>query len=152
MIFILSLVLIAGPGEELKIDDEVFITHLKLLLDDLPSYFPQWHLILECLDISLLQRREERSHVIHSFLKQLFLLSLHLSAGDGQAANTAASALAMAHAIALRYPRVRAALQILRVLSNKDNSNNNNSNRSNGGIRTFAEDDEVGDLAMKVTN
>ena len=37
---------VAGPGEELKIDDEVFITKLRQLLDNLPSSFPHWHLVL----------------------------------------------------------------------------------------------------------
>ena len=188
--YLICMYCVAGPGEELKIDDEVFITKLRQLLDNLPSSFPHWHLVLgthiyntfdmlstyivyilrysihtyihvhllfknhiyviheylfihthtyihtkvhtltvhtyfhtsivhshtytysihihtplscscsvECLDICLLQRREERVYIAQAFVRMLFLHALQLSGGGGEAAAEAATVLAMVQAI-----------------------------------------------------
>jgi hypothetical protein len=64
-------------------------------------------LVLECLDLSFLKKREERNHVVMSFTKLLLLVAVHMTLSGANAL------LAMAHAILLRYPRARQSLAAL---------------------------------------
>mmetsp|Transcript_22673 Transcript_22673/g.31108 ORF Transcript_22673/g.31108 Transcript_22673/m.31108 type:complete len:572 (-) Transcript_22673:246-1961(-) len=151
-----SLRTLAGPGQELKIDDEVFIVSLKHLLNDLPSAnFQHWDVLLDCLDMALLQRREERQHVVVGFVKGLFLCAVHISGCiGGNDSNTAAAMLAMIHAILLRYPRVRGAVEMLVMMQNLNSGSNSGTKGGHSGGNSKSsvvvqEDDQVEDLAMK---
>eukprot|EP01034_Spumella_vulgaris_P031797 gene31797-39279_t len=98
---------LSGPGQELKIDEEIYLTKLRGLIRELPADFSRWDLVLECLDLSFLKKREERNHVVMSFTKLLLLVAVHMTLSGANAL------LAMAHAILLRYPRARQALAAL---------------------------------------
>jgi hypothetical protein len=98
---------LSGPGQELKIDEEIYLTKLRGLIRELPADFARWDLVLECLDLSFLKKREERNHVVMSFTKLLLLVAVHMTLSGANAL------LAMAHAILLRYPRARQSLAAL---------------------------------------
>ncbi len=95
---------LSGPGQELKIDEEVYLVKLRSLIRELPADFEKWDLVLECLDLCFLKKREERNSVVVSFVKLLLVVSAHMTLSGANAL------LAMAHAILLRYPRARQGL------------------------------------------
>lgn len=77
-----SLKTLSGPGEELKIDDEYILIQLHCLLRELPYSFDRWDAILECIDMCLLQKREERNYVVVSFVRLLLLTATQLTGAD----------------------------------------------------------------------
>jgi len=89
--------------------------------------------------MALLQRREERQHVVVGFVKGLVLNAVHVSGCEG--GTTAATMLAMIHAVLLRYPRVRGAVEMMLMMQNTG---------INKKTVVIQEDDQVEDLAMKV--
>jgi hypothetical protein len=97
---------LAGPGEELKMDDEVFVTALRLLVKEIPIHFERWDIALDCLDLSLCKRRETRSSVVLGFVRLLFLHSSHMLSDS-----VGLALLAMANTVLLKYPRVRGEMQ-----------------------------------------
>jgi hypothetical protein len=97
---------LAGPGEELKMDDEVFVTALRLLVKEIPIHFERWDIALDCLDLSLCKRRETRSSVVLGFVRLLFLHSSHMLSDS-----VGLALLAMANTVLLKYPRVRCEMQ-----------------------------------------
>lgn len=116
-----------GPGETLGLDMDFFTSSLLQLLRELQSDFQRWDQVLECVDICMVRKREERTAPVVHFVKSLFFI-----ASAVPSAGTGVSALAMAHKILLRYPRIRARLRVFGLAES----------------RSLQEDDEVGDLAM----
>ena len=94
-----ALLTLAGPGQELNFDDDVFINCLRLLMNEAMGNIQHWHLVLECVELSVIKRREIRNSVIYSFVNQLLYMCPHLGA------LAAATTLALVHGILLRYPR-----------------------------------------------
>ena len=94
---------LAGPGEELKMDDEVFVTALRSLVKEIPINFDRWDIALECLDFCVCKRHEIRCSVVSGFVRLLLLHSSHMKADS-----VGLALLAMANTVLLRYPRVRA--------------------------------------------
>lgn len=98
---------ILGPGAELGVDDELFILTLNQLIIDMPSDFASWNLLFEAVEMAFLKKRETRPNLISSALRGLFTVSCHLPSAIG------ATGFALAHAILLRYPKIRIDMQIL---------------------------------------
>jgi hypothetical protein len=94
---------LAGPGEELKMDDEVFVTALRSIVKEIPINFERWDIALECLDYCVCKRHEIRCSVVSGFVRLLLLHSSHMKADS-----VGLALLAMANTVLLRYPRVRA--------------------------------------------
>lgn len=94
---------LAGPGEELKIDDEVFVTALRSIVKEIPINFERWDITLECLDYCVCKRHEIRCSVVSGFVRLLLLHSSHMKADS-----VGLALLAMVNTVLLRYPRVRA--------------------------------------------
>lgn len=200
-----SLRTLAGPGQELKIDDEYLVIRLHALIKELPYSFDRWDVVLECIEMSLLHRREERNFVVVSFVRVLLLMAVQLSGSDnfltlpcftkGEAGDVcaeqkktdatddseaqavsigrsflcASSLFSVTHAVLLRYPRARQALEITQVPQergmkptyDKDNGDVERDGDGDGeGVTKrkkgkdeafqpfFTEDDEVCDMAM----
>jgi hypothetical protein len=116
-----------GPGEELTMDMDFFASALLQLLKELRPDFEKWDYVLECVDICMVRKREERTTPIVNFVKTLFFLAPQLPC-----AAAGVAMLTMAHRMLLRYPRIRARLRVFASLETK----------------AIQEDDEVGDLAM----
>ena len=93
---------LSGPGSELKMDDEIFVTALRLLVKEIPIHFERWDVALDCLDLSLCKRREGRPTVVSGFVRLLFLHSSHMLSDP-----VGLALLAMANTVLLKYPRVR---------------------------------------------
>ena len=93
---------LSGPGAELNIDDEVFLINLKNLIIEISHDFSRWDLILECVELSLIKKRETRNAVVIQFVKLLFL-----SAAYCKSTTVSITVLSLAHSILLRYPRAR---------------------------------------------
>jgi hypothetical protein len=117
---------LSGPGQELQIDDEVFALNLKQLMKDISPQYERWDIVLECIDLFLLKKREHRVSTIISFVRFLIICAAQVSFSD-----VCANILSLAHAILVRYPRVRINIGALSVKP------------------THEEDDSVVDLAMK---
>lgn len=118
-------------------DDEIFIASLHQLMKELPSAFRQWDLLLECLELCLVEKREERQPVVSSLLRSLFLSGLH-SPGH------AVPILSFLHGAILRYPRQHSSLSLLHLAAQREG-------KSAVGKKEVEEDDPVADMAMKVT-
>lgn len=117
-----------GPGEELQADDEAFVMALKDLITDVPfAGFTLWNQLLEAIEMLLLKRRETRSSLIFAVVNRLLVWSCHLHPPP-----LAATTLCLAHAILLRYPKLRVNGQVFQMAS-----------------RSQDNDDTVVDLAMK---
>jgi hypothetical protein len=121
---------LSGPGEELGIDQDFFCEALRALVKEVPTGFVSWDGVLECVELCLMKRREERAHVVAALVRTLFFAAGHLDAP------TAVTVLCMAHAVLLRYPRVRSSITALRSVISE-------------GQARLSEDDEVSDLAME---
>jgi hypothetical protein len=121
---------LSGPGEELGIDQDFFCEALRALVKEVPTGFVSWDGMLECVELCLMKRREERAHVVAALVRTLFFAAGHLDAP------TAVTVLCMAHAVLLRYPRVRSSITALRSVISE-------------GQARLSEDDEVSDLAME---
>ena len=159
-----SLKTLSGPGQELKIDDDVFITALRVLIRELPSNFERWDIVLECLDFGILKRRENKIQIVNSFVNLLILHSSHVLSDA-----VATSLLAMTNMILLKYPRVRSenfaiAMASFTAAANVTNSNNATTTTTsssnvpssvlvshNSRLKIFQNQDEdvIEDLAMK---
>lgn len=118
---------LGGPGEALGIDHDFFTDTLRTLMRDLPASFGRWDTVLECLELCVLKRREERGNLVVGFVRTLILLSSHLPAS-----RSGITALSMAHVILLRYPRARTTLVALSTVQQQR-----------------YRDDDVEDLAME---
>ena len=92
---------LSGPGAELNLDSDIYLHKLRTLVRDLPAGYAHWDAVLECMDLSFLKKREERSNIVQSFVRLLLMSAVHESNSCG------AVIYAMAHTILLRYPRVR---------------------------------------------
>jgi hypothetical protein len=92
---------LSGPGAELNLDSDVYLHKLRGLLRELPAGFEHWGVVLECIELSFLKKREERANIVLSFVRLLLLSAVHESNTRGHVI------YAMAHAVLLRYPRVR---------------------------------------------
>ena len=132
---------ILGPGQELQVDDDIFLSELKLLLTEINvSNFNHWNVLLETIEIALLKRRETRYIYIDGFIKLLFLHSCHLPS------IVSVTILSLIHSLLLRYPKSRYNINILSVsLMNGNNKDSTNGNQDNN-----QQDDEVADNAMQV--
>jgi hypothetical protein len=115
---------LSGPGAELNLDEEIFITHLKIVMKEIPTDFGRWDLILECINLCLIQKREARNSLVVSFIRLLLLVGSTITSGT-----VSGTILSFAHSILLRYPRTRASFGTV------------NLDLENG--------EEKGDLAMK---
>ena len=122
-----ALCTLAGPGQELQVDDELFLASLRSLLTELSGDFERWDVVFECIELCLLKRREARAGLVVAFVKLLFAIVPHLHR------TTAVVALALAHTVLLRYPRARASLSVLATSFHTHQQH----------------EDEVQDLAMK---
>eukprot|EP01032_Pedospumella_encystans_P012061 gene12061-13979_t len=92
---------LSGPGAELNLDGDIYLHKLRTLIRDLPAGFTAWDSVLECMDLCFLKKREERANIVLSFSRLLLMSAVHLSSTVGP------TVYAMAHAILMRYPRVR---------------------------------------------
>ena len=92
-------------------DDEIFVTALRLLVKEIPIHFERWDVALDCLDLSLCKRREGRPTVVSGFVRLLFLHSSHMLSDS-----VGLALLAMANTVLLKYPRVR--IDLLAPVSN----------------------------------
>ena len=115
---------LSGPGQELNIDEGVFVLNLRNIIQELPCHFENWDLILESVELCFIKKREARNSIVISFVKLLFI-----SAAYVVSINIGRTILSMAHAILLRYPRARSSIYAL-------------------AIRYVQEEEVVGDLAM----
>lgn len=151
---------LSGPGQELKTDPDVYMLKFRDILRDIPLHsgfngnvdgkdinliegFNRWDLIVDCVDLLFVKKREERNHIITTFIRQLLLIVLHFTAFDTfSSASPVRLLLSTVHKVLQRYPRAR---QNLRALSLADSKNN-----SLGSLTTREEDeDRVEDLAME---
>lgn len=119
---------LSGPGEILNYDSEVFITAMLEVLQELFGDFPRWDIVIECIDLVLLKRRELRNNVVLAFVRQLFLHLGHVSH------STASAMLCFINTVLLRYPRARATVEAI--------------GHEEGSRRGREEEPEVMDLAM----
>lgn len=101
---------LSGPGQELQIDDEIFALNLKQLMKDLSPQYERWDIVLECIELFLLKKREHRVSTIISFVRMLIICASQVSFS-----NVSANILALAHAILIRYPRIRINIGALSV-------------------------------------
>ena len=118
---------LAGPGQELDFDATIFVEAARNVLSDLPACFDDWPQLLECVQLSLLSRREVSKGTIETFV--LLLLSHAVNEDEMRAATV----VALTHQVLLRNPSLRLDLRMFRhanVLA--------------------AEADDIGDLAMEV--
>lgn len=92
---------LSGPGQELGLDDEVFVSGLEALMSELPSEFERWDVVLDCVDLCLIQRREVRKDRITALVRLLLLCSSHLGGA------TAATMLVQVNCVLLKYPTIR---------------------------------------------
>lgn len=92
---------LSGPGQELKVDDEPYLSHLRHVLREVPSQYPHWFSILNCIEVVLLKRREERTNIVTSVLRLLLLNVSYRLHDIGMVIMT------LVQTILLRYPRVR---------------------------------------------
>ncbi len=97
---------LSGPGEELQADDSVFVGGVEALLleDQLFQGFQEWDVLLECVELCLLTKRNERHQTGVSMVRSLLLNAMLASSA------VSATILGVVHAIMLRYPRLRATL------------------------------------------
>lgn len=118
---------ISGPGEELQVDDTIFLNLLEdILLDEaIIDGFDTWDVVLECVEIAVVKKRLDRDaaaqSILHSLLHHAFKSEAKLSL----------LILSVVHAVLLRYPRLRNSLAAL-----------------TRGSKTTLQDDEVQDFAM----
>jgi hypothetical protein len=102
---------LSGPGAELNMDGDIYLHKLRWLMRDLPAGFTQWEAVLDCMDLCFLKKREERTNIVQSFARLLLLSAINVS-------TTYAPVLyAMAHAVLLRYPRVRQDMLAVKTFS-----------------------------------
>lgn len=147
---------LSGPGAELNLDSDIYLHKLRTLIRDLPAGFARWDSVLECLDLCFLKKREERANIVLSFTRLLLMSAVHLSNTNG------AAVYGMAHAILLRYPRVRQDMLMLRSpmlfriagASAATTTSSSEEVVAPGRKKTaapalFTEDEVVEDLAMK---
>jgi hypothetical protein len=122
---------LAGPGQELRVDEEPYLRQLQGLLQELPASFQYWPALIDTLDLALLKKRVESHDTVKAFVRLLLLNAVH-HLGD-----VGAVLLAITHNILLRYPRLRQSLLASwatdPVVAKR------------GGL----EDDKMEDLAMK---
>ena len=126
-------------------DDEVFVTALRALLKEIPVRFDRWDVVLECIDLAMNKRRENRASVVIGFVKLLIIHASHVISDP-----LALALLSMANTVLLKYPRVRSELFAIAMAT---------ANAAIGAsvgavpdvklVRMMQEDDEVCDLAMK---
>lgn len=114
-----------GPGQELQVDDEIFVSTLQQLILEIPLSFKRYTSLFESIEIALLRRREVRVQYINGIIAHLLLLSCHIPS------SLSAIALSLVHSIVIRYPKVR---QDLHALSSQSIS---------------TREEEIEDLAMK---
>jgi hypothetical protein len=148
---------LSGPGAELNLDSDIYLHKLRTLIRDLPAGFAHWDAVLECMDLCFLKKREERANIVQSFARLLLMSAVHLSGTIGPVI------YAMAHAILLRYPRVRQDMLAVRCASMAV-IGGKNTGAQGGNIAAeaehkvggkakapvlFTEDEAVEDLAMK---
>lgn len=147
---------LSGPGLELKLDSDIYLYKLQSVIRDLPCTFCRWDVILECLELCFLKKREERMNIVLSFVRLLVLNAVHLSDSCSPVV------YAMIHAILTRYPRVRNDLLAIKPsvpVSAKALIKGRMSASSDAAVqhhhhnyqttKLFDEDDNVEDLAMK---
>jgi hypothetical protein len=115
---------LAGPGQELNIDEEVFVNGLLGLMADVSADFARWDLVLECVELCLMKKREVRNVLIISFVRLLLINASHITSSI-----VSATVLSAVQTILLRYPRARGNLGAL-------------------SARAIEEEEVVGDLAM----
>ena len=63
---------IHGPGKELQVDDEIFMSHLVQLLPQL--FFTEtvdWYSVFECMELILLKQRETRANYVLVLVRYL---------------------------------------------------------------------------------
>lgn len=120
---------LSGPGEHLNIDMDFFASSLLQLMRELSCVsFERWDYVLECVDICMVRKREERSAPIVHFIRALMHVAPHLPT-----AAAGAACVAMAHKMLLRYPRIRSRLLVFTPVE----------------AQTLQQDEEVSDLAMQ---
>ena len=148
---------LSGPGLELKLDSDVYLYKLQSVIRDLPCTFCRWDVILECLELCFLKKREERMNIVLSFVRLLVLNAVHLSDSCSPVV------YAMIHAILTRYPRVRNDLLAIkpsvpvsvkalikgRISASSDAAVQHHNHHNYQTTKLFDEDDDVEDLAMK---
>lgn len=117
---------LAGPGEILNYDSEVFVTAALEQLTDVYGEGADWALLLECVDLILLKRREARNEVVLSFVRLLLMHTCHVPY------NVACTVLCMVNSVLLRYPRARSSFKAIGLVD----------------IAKQREEEEVGDMAM----
>jgi uncharacterized membrane protein YgcG len=71
--------LLSPGGAELQIDETVFTKSLLGLCLDLPAGFDRWDLVFQCVEMTLMRRRETSGETIDAFVKVLILSSVHVS-------------------------------------------------------------------------
>lgn len=136
---------LSGPGQELQMDEEVFVTALRVLIKDLPARFDRWDVVLDCLDFALSKRRESRSSVVVGFVKLLFLHAAHVMSDA-----LGLTLLSMANSILLKYPRVRSELLAIAMASASAAAGAAaGAAADTRAMKLLQEDDEVCDLAMR---
>jgi hypothetical protein len=141
---------LSGPGQEMNIDDEYFVNKLHAIMDELPLMFSRWDVVLDCIDLYLLQKREERTAKVSAMVRALLLLLIHMP-GHGTLSSVNAF-VSVINSILLRYPRARAAVDVLRLqyATAPDASSSAAAAASgfSGSSYRATEEDEVADFAM----
>lgn len=124
---------LAGPGQELEVDSESFVSALGGLLRELdPS--DRWDLALECVHLCLVDRRESRKHHVIDIVSALLHCPCVLDPVAG------AATLSLAHSVLVHYPVMRNEILI--------SLNNLSSTKKNDLGQSVREEETVEDLAM----
>jgi hypothetical protein len=108
---------LTGPGETLEMDDEVFVSSLCGILADMgqtttytndnnnnssnSNHCERWDLALECIELCLIKKRENRKHYIIEILRLLLLHVVSLPS------TITIQILGLCHCILIHYPIIR---------------------------------------------
>lgn len=126
---------LSGPGQELGVDDELFLQTLRNLLLEFPVDFHRWDIALECVEFCLIKKREIRTHYVKSLVRCLFLCTAHWNV------RVSSVSLALLHSVLLKYPTIRSELVALGMAGCVQ--------RAGFSGRGGLEEDKVEDFAMK---
>ncbi len=125
---------LSGPGQELEMDGDIFISKFGEVIRDLNSE-SRWDIVFQTAELCLLHRRETHKHYIIDIVSSLIHNTCFLRPSTGCAC------LGLIHCILVHYPVLRS-----EILSSINQMNNQQISSQSNSIKP---DDEVGDMAMQ---
>jgi hypothetical protein len=138
---------LSGPGQELNVDDDVFVSMLCTLILECSAQITEkeWHIVLECLELVLVKKRESRLTVVKNIVKCCYVVLPHLNS------NAICTTLALLHTVLLRYPQAKTSLCASTTVVLQSVNSGVGSKNSSGGAASrqlVIVEDVVADLAM----